>query len=205
MRIKQPVAQLPPAFAVPAQSIPRRRGGDRIVVIVPALDKPALDKFENQLADGPQVTGLSHLLKQFARRMPVVGLQAGQLQRRCRIGISEMERRLAQRTRLAHQKHVAAFQVAMRIASRSLQRQATGNDAVNHVPHCGAVHAAVAGDPGLERVARVKVSDIPRARGGNAEGVNGRQAATAFTVGLLELLDPFEELQAKVFIERLAA
>src|SRR6266480_1662413 len=112
-----------------------------------------------------------------------------------------MERCLAQGTRLPHQKHVAAFQVAMRIAPRPLQRQAPGSGAVKDVAHRSAVHAAAACDPSLERVARVKVSDIPRAFGGNAEGVNGGQAATAFTVGLLELLDPFEELQAQVLIE----
>src|SRR5256886_4071285 len=114
-----------------------------------------------------------------------------------------MERGMPQRTRLAHQKHVAAFQVAMRIAPRPLQCEAPANDAVNDVPHrSSAVHAAAPGNPGLERVARVKISGIPRTRVGNPEGVDGRQEAAPFAVGLLELLDPFEELLAPTLIER---
>src|SRR2546425_5364400 len=90
----------------------------------------------------------------------------------------------------------------MRIAPRPLQCEAPGNDAVNDVPHRSAVHAAAPGNPGLERVARVKISDIPRTRVGNPEGVDGRQVAAPLAVGLLELLDPFEELQAPILIER---
>src|SRR5438132_8490690 len=91
----------------------------------------------------------------------------------------------------------------MRIAPRPLQCEAPANDAVNDVPHrSSAVHAAAPANPGLERVARVKISGIPRTRVGNPEGVDGRQEAAPFAVGLLELLDPFEELQAPTLIER---
>src|SRR6266513_108828 len=114
-----------------------------------------------------------------------------------------MERGLPQRARLAHQKYVAAFQVAMRIAPRPLQCEAPGYDAVNDVPHhSGAVHAAALGNPALERVARVKVSDIPHTRVGNPEGLDASQVAASFAVSLFELLDPFEELQAPILIER---
>src|SRR2546421_816391 len=113
-----------------------------------------------------------------------------------------MERGVPQRARLAHQKYVAAFQVAMRIAPRPLQCKAPGNDAVNDVPQRSGVHAAAPGNPGLERVARVKISDIPRARVGHPEGVDARQVAAPFAVGLLELLDPFEEHLAPLLIER---
>src|SRR5437763_2713517 len=114
-----------------------------------------------------------------------------------------MERGTPQRARLAHHKHVAALQVALRIAPRPLQCEAPGNDAGNDVPHhSSAVHAAAQGNPGLERVARVKISDIPRTRVGNPEGVDGRQVAAPFAPGLLELLDPFEELPAPILIQR---
>src|SRR5438552_4241363 len=91
----------------------------------------------------------------------------------------------------------------MRIAPRPLQCEAPGNDAVNDVPHrSSAVHAAAPGNPGLERVARVKISDIPRTRVGNPEGVDRRQVAGLFAAGLLELLAPFQELQAAILIAR---
>src|SRR5256886_14730714 len=91
----------------------------------------------------------------------------------------------------------------MRIAPRPLQCEASGNDAVNNVPHrSSAVHAAAPGNPGLERVARVKISDIPRTRVGHPEGVDARQVAAPFVVGLLELLDPFEEHPAPLLIKR---
>src|SRR5437660_6869990 len=90
----------------------------------------------------------------------------------------------------------------MRIAPRPLQCEAPGNDAVNDVPQRSRVHAAAPGNPGLERIARVKISDIPRTRAGHPEVVDARQVAAPFAVGLLELLDPFDERPAPLLIKR---
>src|SRR5262245_3555306 len=48
LRVEQAVAEFAPGLAVLAQTVPCRRAGNRIIVVVHCLDKPALNKFENQ-------------------------------------------------------------------------------------------------------------------------------------------------------------
>src|SRR5258706_15875320 len=102
-----------------------------------------------------------------------------------------MQRCLDQWAWVPHQKHVARFEIAVRVPARPLQRQAAGDDTKKYVPQSLAVHAAAAGDPRLEVVPRIKIGDVPNSFGRHSEGVDRREAASSVGVRFFLLLDAF--------------
>ena len=156
---------------------------------------------QQQFAQGAEVLHFDRGWRQIVHRAPIVADQAGQVEGCGRIRVGQMQRRAAQRLRLAHEENIGGFEVAVGKTARPFQPQATGNDAMNHLPQGGAVHATAPGNPSFERLARVKVGGVPNSLVAESEVMNGGKAATAFAAGLLELLDAGQKLLRGVVIE----